>query len=55
MKMTKEMKMMIEEIYEEVGYDCEACCARCPYAQQCSKEEIYWECGVWEDSMGDDL
>ncbi len=55
MRLTAEMKATIEELYEAVDMDCEACCERCPYAEQCGQYELFWGCGVWEDSMGEDL
>ena len=53
--MTKEMTTTIDNLFEAVNYDCEACCERCPYAERCGKEELFWGCGVWEASMGEDL
>jgi hypothetical protein len=39
-----------EGIDESVDY-----CEGCPYRDRCHSEEIFWGCGVWEDSMGEDL
>ena len=35
--------------------DVDGACAACPYHSECEKKELYWCCGVWEWSMGDDL
>ena len=39
----------------EYGGDLEPACARCPYAEQCKTQELYYGCGAWEQAMGDDL
>ena len=44
-----------EELENEFLETGENVCARCPYRDQCEKEELYWGCGVWETQMGDDL
>ena len=44
---------VVEELLEEYG--CEHACEHCPYAEQCSAQELYWGCVVWEEQMGDDL
>ena len=44
--------MMYEEM--EVGMDL-AGCVGCPHAEECEALELFWGCGVWEDSMGEDL
>lgn len=56
-KMTKEMRETIDALYESVGYDCNACCEKCPYADICGQDngDLHWQCSVWEDSMGEDL
>ena len=54
-RITKEMENIIEELYQAVDMNCEACCEACPYADRCGKEELFWGCFVWEDSMGEDL
>lgn len=41
--------MTIDEI-EEMAF-----CEYCPLKNVCGKEELYFGCGVWEESMGDDL
>ena len=33
----------------------EQACEVCPYAGQCDANDLYFGCGVWEVSMGDDL
>lgn len=44
------------EILETEGYDEDRdYCEGCPYRDRCGSEEIFWGCGVWEDSMGEDL
>lgn len=54
-RITNEMANIIEALYEEVNMDCAACCDRCPFANRCHEEELFWACEVWEDSMGEDL
>lgn len=57
-KMTKEMRETIEALYEAVNMDCEACCEQCPYAHMCNYDkggDLFYQCGVWEDMMGEDL
>lgn len=44
---------VVEELLEEYG--CEHACEHCPYAEECSAQELYWGCVVWEEQMGDDL
>jgi hypothetical protein len=39
----------------EYGGDLEIACERCPYRDHCHREELWWGCGAWEESMGDDL
>ena len=34
---------------------CDEVCARCPYADRCGQDELYWGCSCWEESMGEDL
>lgn len=55
--MTKEMSKKVEELMElvEYGEGCEKACEKCPFAEQCKKEELFWGCGCWEKGMGDDL
>lgn len=36
-------------------YGCEHACEHCPYAEECSDQELYWGCVVWEEQMGEDL
>ena len=57
-------KMMMEEFREitdkladlvKYGGDIEPACERCPYEGRCSREELYWGCSAFEQSMGDDL
>ena len=31
------------------------CDEDCPYANLCNDEQLYLSCGVWEESMGEDL
>lgn len=38
---------------EEHG--CPRSCEECPFKDSCKSEELFWGCGVWEDSMGEDL
>lgn len=30
-------------------------CNDCPLQSLCNKEELFWSCVVWEESMGEDL
>ena len=30
-------------------------CDRCPYRNECIKNELFYGCGVWEEYMGEDL
>ncbi len=39
----------------EAGGELETACERCPYRAQCRQDELWWGCGAWEQSMGDDL
>ena len=39
----------------EFGGDLDPACERCPYADRCQREELWWGCGAWEQSMGEDL
>lgn len=35
------------------GIDSETfCCDHCPHSELCDREELYWGCGVWKESMG---
>lgn len=54
-RLTEEMKKVIEELYAKVNYNPDDCCELCPYYRLCCHEELYFGCGVWEDSMGEDL
>ena len=31
------------------------CCANCPFANRCHKENLFYGCSVWEEGMGEDL
>lgn len=31
------------------------CCERCPYAERCHSESLFYGCSVWEEGMGEDL
>ena len=62
--MTKEMSMVVDGLVGEVlggecraltQQECDAICQRCPYRERCEIEALYWGCGVWEESMGEDL
>lgn len=44
--MKKEMMEMLENLVS---------CEGCPFAGICHKDELFWECPVWEDAMGEDL
>ena len=33
----------------------EEICKHCPLSERCQKEELFWGCHFWENSMGDDL
>lgn len=44
------------EMLEAEGYDEDRdYCEGCPLRATCGRTEAYWGCGVWEDSMGEDL
>ena len=49
----------IEMYYERIeaeGIDEEIASSEgCPYRDRCGSEELFWGCGVWEDTMGEDL
>ena len=48
-------EMTVEEM-ELAVFDLECKdCTECPFKEVCSKHELFWGCGVWEDSMGEDL
>lgn len=61
--MTTEMMNVIDTMYANILTDetlsvddaCSMACAQCPYADRCHADELFYGCGVWEDSMGDDL
>ena len=46
-----ERNEMMEMVY---ALECHAC-EDCPLADMCEAHELFWGCGVWEDSMGEDL
>ena len=54
--MMMEMLMMEYVVIgdEVVEMSCSGC-ADCPFHVQCEKEELWWGCSVWEESMGEDL
>jgi hypothetical protein len=39
----------------EYGGDLDVACDQCKYCDRCTKECLYFGCGAWEESMGDDL
>lgn len=39
----------------EAGGELETACERCPYRARCRQDELWWGCGAWEQSIGDDL
>ena len=44
-----------EELMERVyALECDSC-EECPLVNLCEDYELFWGCGVWEDSMGEDL
>lgn len=44
-----------EELMEKIyALECDSC-EECPLANLCEDYELFWGCGVWEDSMGEDL
>ena len=48
-------EMTVEEMELAVfDLECEDC-EYCPFAAVCGEHELFWGCGVWEDSMGEDL
>lgn len=47
--------MSVEEM-EKMVFDLECKdCKDCPFSAVCGKLELFWGCGVWEESMGEDL
>ena len=46
---------MLERYFEEFDLDDYETCEHCPLEDVCGKCELYWGCGVYEESMGDDL
>ena len=44
----KEMELAVFDL------ECESC-EGCPFAAVCGELELFWGCGVWEESMGKDL
>lgn len=46
---------MINRYFEEFDLDDYETCSHCPLEDVCGECELYWGCGVWEESMGDDL
>ena len=50
--MTREEMMTIVRTFDITeGHTYETC----PLAGACELHELFWGCGVWEDSMGEDL
>ena len=48
-------KMSVKEM-ELAVFDLECkSCEDCPFATVCGKYELFWGCGIWEESMGEDL
>lgn len=47
--------IMLDRYYEEFDSDDYETCYHCPLEDVCGECELYWGCGVWEESMGDDL
>lgn len=53
--------MTVEEIHaitwtmELITEELEQTCETCPLRDVCGQEELFWGCGAWEDSMGEDL
>jgi len=43
-------------MYDEMEMEMECVgCEHCPHAAVCGELGLFWGCGVWEDSMGEDL
>lgn len=55
MKWTAEELEVLEGLMEFVEAEGEEVCDRCPFAEECSRGEWFWGCGVWEAYMGEDL
>lgn len=59
--MTYKEHREITEAAERLFYSCNHhdpdrfCEEECPYADLCNDEELHWGCGVWEESMREDL
>ena len=48
-------EMTVEEM-ELAVFDLECKdCKECPFKEVCGEYELFYGCGVWEDSMGEDL
>ena len=55
MEIRKIRDVMYTRYEEEFYLDDYITCRHCPLEDVCGKCELYWGCGVWEESMGDDL
>ena len=53
--MTTEMREKIWAMMDAEDYNPKTACEKCPFAEQCRREELFYGCGVWEDQMGEDL
>ena len=49
--MMMDRKELMKMVY---ALECDSC-EECPLAHLCESHELFWGCGVWEDSMGEDL
>ena len=48
-------KEMFEAIDEMMDTNADFCCETCPFAQTCTIAELWWGCGFWEETQGEDL
>lgn len=61
--MNTEMRNTVYAIYDEINTDenltleevDRMTCARCPYADRCHAENLFYGCIVWEDEQDADL
>ena len=45
---------LVQRVWDE-EISCEQACNECPYRKKCYDKKLYFSCGVWEETMGEDL
>ena len=55
MEISKIRGTMLDRYFGEFDLDDYETCSHCPLENVCGECELYWGCGVWEESLGDDL